>query len=134
MQDVAIAHGYNNIPRTTPNFASIGAEQPLNQLSDMLRAEAAMAGYTEVLTWALCSRAENFGHMRLKLNAQGGAVSVGNPATAEFEICRTSLLPGTPYLCAWSHASAASHACMHMPASCLATGMPWASAVMLIMQ
>ncbi len=45
----------------------------------------------QVLTWALCSRAENFGHLR---RADGGAVAVGEPKTAELEICRTSLLPG----------------------------------------
>ena len=106
---MAIAHGYNNIQRLTPNFASIGSEQPLNQLSDMLRSEAGMAGYTEILTWALCSRAENFGHMQLPHDAQGGAVSVGNPATAEFEICRTSLLPGVPQ--AWLPRSAYDMAC-----------------------
>jgi len=31
--------------------------------------------------------------MRLEEPAGGGAVSVGNPATQEFEVCRTSLLP-----------------------------------------
>lgn len=45
------------------------------------------------MTWALCSRAENFGHLR-RADDGAGAVAVGNPATAEFEVCRTSLLPG----------------------------------------
>jgi phenylalanyl-tRNA synthetase beta chain len=46
-----------------------------------------------VLTWALCSRNEVFSHLRLPDSA-GGAVAIGNPATAEFEVCRTTLLPG----------------------------------------
>ena len=115
-QDVAIAYGYNNLERSTPAFASVGAEQPLNQLSDHLRAEAAMAGYTEILTWALCSRADSFSHMQLP-DDPAGAVAVGNPATLEFEMCRTSLLPGGrccpgtgpwlagliwPAVCAWT--------------------------------
>lgn len=36
---------------------------------------------------------ENFHHMRVPDTAEG-AVSIGNPATAEFEVVRTSLLPG----------------------------------------
>lgn len=42
---------------------------------------------------ALCSHAEVFASMRLEEPPEGGAVAVGNPATAEFEVCRTSLLP-----------------------------------------
>lgn len=45
------------------------------------------AGFTEVLTWALISRAENFDNMR-KPDDGGEAVSIGNPATAEFEVSR----------------------------------------------
>lgn len=42
---------------------------------------------------ALCSRLENFDLMRNPEPPGGGAVSIGNPATAEFEVCRTTLLP-----------------------------------------
>lgn len=92
-QDVAIAHGYNNIPRRLPPSSTLGGEQAINQLTDLLRTECAMAGFTEILTWALCSRAENFGNMLLPDDASS-AVGIGNPATVEFEVCRTSLLPG----------------------------------------
>ena len=93
MQDVAIAYGFNNIPKQLPAMSTLGGEQPINQLSDLLRLECAMAGFTEILTWALCSRAENFGHLLLPDDG-ASAVGIGNPATAEFEVCRTSLLPG----------------------------------------
>lgn len=46
-----------------------------------------------MLTWALCSRHENFEALRLEDDGST-AVCIGNPATAEFEVCRTSLLPG----------------------------------------
>lgn len=46
-----------------------------------------------MLTWILISRAENFSNMR-KVDNGDEAVSIGNPATLEFEVCRTSLLPG----------------------------------------
>jgi phenylalanyl-tRNA synthetase beta subunit len=97
-QDVAIAYGYNNLAWTVPQTVTTGAELPLNALSEALRAEAAMAGYTEILTWALTSRAENFGHLR-RPDQAAGAVSVGNPATVEFEVCRTTLLSGALPAC-----------------------------------
>ncbi|GLC71953.1 hypothetical protein PLESTF_001188500 [Pleodorina starrii] len=90
-EDVAIAHGYNNIPRRIPPTSTQGRELPLNQLTELLRAEVAMAGFTEVLTWALVSRSENFDNLR-RPDDGNTAVEIGNPATAEFEVCRTSLL------------------------------------------
>lgn len=122
-------------------------------MCELLRGEAAMAGFTEILTWALCSHQENFEALRrvraaallgcrsasgfcmhgcrpagrlqagcaslrivsgcsmpatccyqlsthpltcLPLQQDDGttAACIGNPATAEFEVCRTSLLPG----------------------------------------
>jgi phenylalanyl-tRNA synthetase beta subunit len=53
MEDVAIAYGYNNIPITIPAVYTEGKQQPLNKLTDLLRKEAAMAGFTEILTLAL---------------------------------------------------------------------------------
>ena len=92
MEDVAIAYGFNNIVKCIPPTVTEGKELPLNQLSDLLRLEVATSGFTEVLTWALISRAENYGNIRKA--DDDSAVSIGNPATAEFEVCRTSLLPG----------------------------------------
>ncbi|CAL5218775.1 g494 [Coccomyxa viridis] len=93
MEDVAIAHGYNELKWTVPQTVTVGSELPLNQLTELLRLECAMAGFTEILTWALCSHAENFGHLQHRDDG-ASAVSISNPATAEFEVCRTSLLPG----------------------------------------
>lgn len=90
-EDVAIAYGYNNIERRIPPTATQGRELPLNQVTELLRGEVAMAGFTEVLTWALVSRAENFDQLR-RPDDGATAVEIGNPATAEFEVCRTSLL------------------------------------------
>lgn len=149
-EDVAIAFGFNNIARSVPPTVTVAKELPLNQLTELLRIECASAGYTEILTWALCSRLENFDFMRRKVRQGphlaralcsgccsgsvacrcrkckclcsmhegsaspqccGGpdaslplaldcpqddgktAVSIGNPATSEFQIVRTHLLP-----------------------------------------
>lgn len=87
MEDVAIAYGYNNLQQQIPSTVTQGRELPLNQLSELLRQEVALAGYTEVLTWALCSRGENFDNMRNPEATPGtAAVAVGNPQTAEFEV------------------------------------------------
>lgn len=93
MEDVAIAYGFNNLQISVPKTVTVGKELPLNQLCELLRSECGMAGFTEILTWALCSRAEIFDMMR-RADDGNTAVSIGNPATAEFEVCRTSLLPG----------------------------------------
>lgn len=44
MEDVAIAYGYNNLVKRVPATVTAGRELPLNQLTELLRAECAMAG------------------------------------------------------------------------------------------
>lgn len=53
MEDVAIAFGINNIPRTSAKTSTVGKKDPLNNLTDLLRLELANSGYTEVLTLIL---------------------------------------------------------------------------------
>ncbi|PON92694.1 Phenylalanyl-tRNA synthetase, class IIc, beta subunit, archae/euk cytosolic [Trema orientale] len=90
MEDVAIAYGYNNIPKR--KLASL-QPLPLNELSDLIRREIAMNGFTEVLTFILCSWRENF-TMLNRTDDESTAVVIGNPRSADFEIVRTSLMPG----------------------------------------
>uniref|UniRef100_A0A0D6R1C8 phenylalanine--tRNA ligase n=1 Tax=Araucaria cunninghamii TaxID=56994 RepID=A0A0D6R1C8_ARACU len=93
MEDVAIAYGFNNIPKTKPKSLTQGKQQPLNHFSDLIRLEVAMAGFTEVLTWILCSYEENFSMVNRK-DDRKTSVIIGNPRSSEFEVPRTSLLPG----------------------------------------
>lgn len=92
-EDVAIAFGYNNIVKTVPNINTTGATFPLNRLSEQLRFEMAQSGLTEALTFSLCSRDDVAGKMNKRIE-DIPAVHIGNPKTAEFQIARTSLLPG----------------------------------------
>ncbi|KAF7233336.1 hypothetical protein EG68_11253 [Paragonimus skrjabini miyazakii] len=55
VEDVAIAHGYDNIPEQLPQTYCIARSQSINRLSDMLRAEIAQAGFTEALSFSLVS-------------------------------------------------------------------------------
>jgi phenylalanyl-tRNA synthetase beta chain len=94
MEDVAIAYGFNRLPRAFPEISGTVA-QPLaiNKLSDIVRLEAAMAGWSEVLPLILCSHAENFSHLN-RIDDGTTAVRLANPKTAEYQVVRTSLLPG----------------------------------------
>ncbi|KAJ2612195.1 phenylalanine--tRNA ligase subunit beta [Coemansia sp. RSA 1365] len=92
-EDLAIAFGYNRIPRVQNNEATVGAPLPLNKLSDIVRREMAMAGWTEALTLSLCSHDENFKYLRRADNGRE-AVLLANPQTIENQVCRTLLMQG----------------------------------------
>mmetsp|Transcript_20435 Transcript_20435/g.29945 ORF Transcript_20435/g.29945 Transcript_20435/m.29945 type:complete len:644 (-) Transcript_20435:580-2511(-) len=92
-EDIAIAYGYNNIVKRVPQTCTVGKEQPLNLLTDLLRDEIGRAGYTEVLTHGLCSVHDNFTALGRAVK-QESAVSLSNPANVEYEVVRTTLLPG----------------------------------------
>ena len=58
-----------------------------------MRAELAAAGYIEALTFGLVSIKENYDFLRKPFN-ENEAVTLSNPKSIEFEIVRTSLIPG----------------------------------------
>lgn len=93
MEDAAIAYGFNNLPRTfNAPTTSVGAALPINKLADIVRLEAAMAGWSETMPLILCSHDENYSW--LNRADDGQAIRLQNPKTAEYQIVRTSLLPG----------------------------------------
>ena len=109
-EDVAIAHGYNNIVKTIPKTLTVAKQLPINKLTDQLREAVAQAGFTEVdiepslisllytfltqaLTFSLCSRDDVATKMRKRIE-DIPAVHISNPKTLEFQVARTSLLPG----------------------------------------
>ncbi|KAF3405305.1 Phenylalanine-tRNA ligase beta subunit [Talaromyces pinophilus] len=94
MEDVAIAYGFNELPRSFPSKSGTVAQPlPVNKLTDIIRMEAAMAGWSEVLPLILCSHDENFAWLNRKDDGNT-AVKLANPKTLEFQVVRTSLLPG----------------------------------------
>ncbi|MCJ1329603.1 phenylalanine--tRNA ligase subunit beta [Thelotrema lepadinum] len=94
MEDVAVAYGFNKLPRSFPSKSGTIA-QPLliNKLSDIIRVEAAMAGWTEVMPLILCSHDENFAWLNREDDGKT-AVKLANPKTLEYQVVRTTLLPG----------------------------------------
>jgi phenylalanyl-tRNA synthetase beta chain len=93
IEDVAIAYGFNNITMTLPKTSCVAKQLPVNKLSDQLREGVAQAGFTEALTFALCSRDDVSVRLRKEL-ATIPAVHISNPKTLEFQVARTTLLPG----------------------------------------
>ncbi|AFN82852.1 phenylalanyl-tRNA synthetase subunit beta [Encephalitozoon romaleae SJ-2008] len=87
IEDVAVAHGFNNFKRELPSLFTVGSEVPLNRFSDKLRVEVSMMGFDEALTLTLLSHEENI------IDADRGVVLM-NPKSAGYEMCRTSLIPG----------------------------------------
>ncbi|CAI8007637.1 Phenylalanine--tRNA ligase beta subunit [Geodia barretti] len=85
MEDVAIAYGFNNITMTLPKTSCVAKQLPVNKLSDQLREGVAQAGFTEALTFALCSRDDVSVRLRKEL-ATIPAVHISNPKTLEFQV------------------------------------------------
>lgn len=58
-EDLGIAYGFDNIQEILPPVQTSGTQQPLNQMTDLIRIEMCSAGYKECLNFALCSVDEN---------------------------------------------------------------------------
>lgn len=118
MEDAAVAYGFNNLSKTFPRANTIARPLPINKLADIVRKECAMAGWVEVLPYILvsaivrsstpqggslsdpglsrflqCSHDENFAWLNRK-DPGNYAVTLANPKTVEYQVVRTSLLPG----------------------------------------
>ncbi|KAG5029636.1 hypothetical protein JHK87_013150 [Glycine soja] len=107
MEDVAIAYGFNAIKdkvvvdnKGSKRLAASLTLLPLNELSDLIRKEVALIGFTEVLTFILCSKKENFAMLNRK-DDKSKAVIIGNrlqTLSGSFIVMilavRTSLMPG----------------------------------------
>ena len=95
MEDAAIGYGYGKLPKgkklSNANF--VAAPLPINKISDIFRTASAQASWLEVLPLTLCSHDENFKFLRLEDDGTQ-AVKLANPKTSEYQVVRTSLLPG----------------------------------------
>jgi len=80
------------VENVIPTTASTGTQQPLNKVSDLVRTEVALAGYKECLNFALCSIADVSTMLRRPVDPK--LVKIGNPKTHDFEVGRTTLIPG----------------------------------------
>ncbi len=81
-EDLAIAYDYDNVEEQAAPSPTIGSQQLLNKVSDLLRQEMAFAGYKECLNFALCSKEEI--SSKIGRPADTRAITIGNPKTLDF--------------------------------------------------
>jgi phenylalanyl-tRNA synthetase beta chain len=95
-EDLAIAYGFNNINKVKTTTVCNGYQQPMNKLSDLIRNEMTLAGYIESLTMSLISKKDNYTNMLQEVNEEllAKTVQIFKSKNHEFEIFRTSLIPG----------------------------------------
>ncbi|CCD26087.2 phenylalanine--tRNA ligase subunit beta NDAI_0G03100 [Naumovozyma dairenensis CBS 421] len=95
MEDAAVGYGFNNLPKgeklSNANF--IASALPINKISDIFRVASSQASWVEVLPLTLCSHDENFKFLRMK-DDNTKVVKLANPKTLEYQVVRTTLLPG----------------------------------------
>ena len=91
-EDLAIAVGYNNIEELPVNIPTKGTQNYLNKVSEQVRVEMSSAGYLESLNFTLCAVEDLT--TRLKKTEDPRAVVIANPKTHEFNVGRTTLIPG----------------------------------------
>jgi phenylalanyl-tRNA synthetase beta chain len=92
VEDVIIGYGINNLDPSIPQAYTPARQFNINYVADKVRGEIGRGGYTELLSFSLLKTAENFEYLN-KVD-DGSAVVIENPASLEFEVVRTSLLPG----------------------------------------
>ncbi|KAG8780352.1 phenylalanine--tRNA ligase subunit beta [Ceratobasidium sp. 428] len=93
VEDSAIAYGFNKLPRSFPATSTVAQPLEVSKLADLVRRECGMCGWVEVLPLILCSHDENFAWLNRKDDGTT-AVKLANPKTLEYQVVRTSLLPG----------------------------------------
>ncbi|KAF4602096.1 phenylalanine--tRNA ligase subunit beta [Pleurotus pulmonarius] len=93
MEDAAIAYGFNNLPNKFPATSTVAQPLAISKLSDVVRVEWGLAGWVEVLPLILCSLEENFTFLNHQDDGKT-AVKIANPKTLEFQVVRTTLIPG----------------------------------------
>ncbi|CCK70578.1 phenylalanine--tRNA ligase subunit beta KNAG_0E03190 [Huiozyma naganishii CBS 8797] len=95
MEDAAIGYGYDNLPKgeklSNANF--IASALPINKVADVFRIASSQASWLEVMALTLCSHDENFSFLRTKDDGSK-VVKLANPKTLEYQVVRTTLLPG----------------------------------------
>lgn len=95
VEDVAIAYGYDNIAVQLPRTPTVAKQFPLNKITDLLRENVAQTGFTEALTFSLCSLEDECEKMRLSPpSVEQKLAKIANPKTLEFQTTRNTLLPG----------------------------------------
>lgn len=91
-EDLAVGYGYNNIIPEMPPVNTVGKQQYLNKMTELLRHEMASSGYKECLNFALCNLKDNTTNINLPEDLP--QVTIENAKTIDFQAGRTNLISG----------------------------------------
>jgi len=90
VEDIAIAHGYENFDPKIPRVPTTAKRNEKAEAKNILRGLLVGAGFQEIICTLLTNEADEF----MKMNKQKEEVcETKNPLTVECSICRKSLLP-----------------------------------------
>lgn len=90
IEDVVIAHGYDNVEPELPNIDQIGSEKKIEEFSRVLREALIGAGALEAHTFALSSKEKLFENMEVEKSSHA---SMSNALTEDYEVVRNWMLP-----------------------------------------
>ncbi len=91
MEDAAIAYGFNRFGGTMPREQTVGSRLEMSSWSDGLAELMLGYGYTQVVTFMISGSTFEFGRMSAW---KSDAVRIMNPVLEEYDMLRTSLIPG----------------------------------------
>lgn len=90
VEDVAIAHGYENFDPRIPKVPTISKRLESSEFVSLLKETVVGEGFQEVVTMILTNREDEFKKMCLN---ESDVCDTLNPLTVECTICRKSMLP-----------------------------------------
>ncbi len=90
VEEIAIAHGYENFEAELSNFSTVGSQKPIETLSSRVRELLVGFGGVETMNFML-SNADNLFN---KMNDKQWAAEIENPRTVDYTHFRHSLIPG----------------------------------------
>ncbi len=90
-EDIYITYNYNNMDPQKIEFVTLGREDEQETFCDRLADIAVGSGFQEILSYTLTNRDNLFSKMNLE---NQDAAEIENPASANWSVFRTSLMPG----------------------------------------
>jgi phenylalanyl-tRNA synthetase beta chain len=90
VEEVAIGYGYYRLKPTKPKTVTTGSFHEATRLANVVRQIMIGLGFTEAMNFILTNNDIQFRRMRRKPEK---TVKIANPASSEYNIARTSLLP-----------------------------------------
>jgi len=90
VEEVAIGYGYHRLKPTKPKAVTTGSLHETTRFANTVREVMIGLGFTEVMNFILTNEEIEYKKMRRKTDR---AVKIANPASSEYNIARTSLLP-----------------------------------------